>query len=76
MRAVYIYCPGTGLAVATGMIATEDELKVSRLQSTIDCCPACQGRHYWTEEDAWLAAERAPARKTSVPRVRRPMALR
>lgn len=76
MRAVYIYCPVTGLAVATGMTATEEELKVSRLESTIDSCPACQGRHDWTEDDAWLAAKRPSARKTSVPSVRRPMTRR
>lgn len=69
MRAIYIYCPETGLAVATGVISDERELSHSKLEGTISTCPACQDHHHWTASEAWLAMDRvAPPDSTNVRR--------
>ncbi|WP_282568250.1 hypothetical protein [Bosea sp. AAP35] len=41
MRAVYIHCPETGLAVDTGMVSETTQLSHITLQGTIEVCPAC-----------------------------------
>lgn len=70
MREVYIHCPITGLAVATGVLSRDAELKQSDLQGTIENCPACQDSHHWIAEEAWLAVERvSPPNATDAKRL-------
>ncbi|MFC2003443.1 hypothetical protein ACFLV4_05825 [Chloroflexota bacterium] len=58
MARVMIKCPRTGKAVDTGVSMSKESFERSIFKDNeMGNCPACAGRHVWSNEDAFLEDE-------------------
>ncbi|HEY8571084.1 hypothetical protein [Phenylobacterium sp.] len=64
MPRILTTCPASGQTVATNLSMDASTFRIVRLEGQSYTCPACQVRHPWSQDEAWLeplAEKAAPA---------------